>query len=162
MSDALKWGAHSRDDRVKICLHDLTKYFADAEVDIQDQFIEAFDTLWSNEFCGGDAMFLPGQFSRFYEIAKRPEGNIHFAGEHLSRHHTWIAGALDSALTAVRQIVDSDVPALGIDHTSSQIRIGVPPKLEEVKPKVDKFDISSFACRFTIPLHLNVQYVEVM
>ncbi|KAH7351060.1 hypothetical protein BKA65DRAFT_593892 [Rhexocercosporidium sp. MPI-PUGE-AT-0058] len=81
MSDALKWGAHSREDRVKLCLHDLAKYFADEEVDVHGQFIEAFDKLWSNEYCGGDATFLPGQFSRFYEVAKKPEGNIHFAVE---------------------------------------------------------------------------------
>jgi monoamine oxidase len=85
MSDALKWGSLSREERVEICLHDLTKFFANESVDVHDQFMEAFDVLWSNEFCGGDAMFLPGQFSRFYEVARAPEGNIHFAGEHLSK-----------------------------------------------------------------------------
>ncbi|EED82517.1 predicted protein [Postia placenta Mad-698-R] len=35
---------------------------------------------------------------------KRREGNIFFAGEHLSRHHTWITGALDSARRVVGKI----------------------------------------------------------
>ncbi|KAH8653851.1 hypothetical protein BX600DRAFT_363214, partial [Xylariales sp. PMI_506] len=96
MSDALKWGSLNREERAQLCLHDLAKYFADDEVDVHDEYIESFDVLWSNEFCGGDAMFLPGQFSRFHEVSRKPEGNIYFAGEHLSRHHTWIAGALDS------------------------------------------------------------------
>ncbi|CAG8504752.1 21528_t:CDS:2 [Gigaspora rosea] len=36
--------------------------------------------------------------------ARAPEGNIYFASEHLSTHHTWILGALDSALLACQQI----------------------------------------------------------
>lgn len=92
MSDAAKWTGLSRPERIKICLHDLSKYFADeVEIDVYEQFIEAFDITWSAESCGGDAMFLPGQFSRFFEVAKKPEGNIHFAGEHLSKHHTWVS-----------------------------------------------------------------------
>ena len=71
---------------------------------------------WSNEFCGGDTMFLPGQFSRFYEVTKRRGQNIHFAGKHLSRHHAWMAGALDSAFTSVKQMAGEDVPALRREH----------------------------------------------
>ncbi len=33
MSDALKWGACSREERVQIALHNLAKYFADQRVD---------------------------------------------------------------------------------------------------------------------------------
>jgi monoamine oxidase len=92
MSDASKWARLSRSERIKICLHDLSKYYEDEpEVDIYEQYIEAFDVLWSAESAGGDAMFLPGQFSRFFEVAKKPEGRIHFAGEHLSKHHTWVS-----------------------------------------------------------------------
>jgi monoamine oxidase len=91
MSDAAKWAGLSRPERIKICLHDLSKYYADEpEVDVYEQYIEAFDVMWTVESCGGDAMFLPGQFSRFFEVARKPEGNIYFAGEHLSKHHTWV------------------------------------------------------------------------
>jgi hypothetical protein len=110
-------------------------------------------------------MFLPGPFSRFYEVAKRPERNIHFAGEHLSRHHTWISGALDSALTSVRQVTGEDVPALGREHISKQLKgqtlQETMHKAEVLKSKVEKFSISSVTSGFTIPLHLNVQCVEV-
>ncbi|KAF3024401.1 hypothetical protein E8E14_014450 [Neopestalotiopsis sp. 37M] len=165
MSDALKWGSLSRQERVQICLHDLAKFYQDDKVDVHDQFLEAFDVLWSNEFCGGDAMFLPGQFTRFHEVAKRPERNVHFAGEHLSKHHTWISGALDSTLTAVRQMIGADVPALGRELLHAQIKVEETLTDTVTKSFVSKHRrettaVSAFHSRFIIPLHLNVQYVE--
>ncbi|KAI1810433.1 hypothetical protein GGS20DRAFT_594381 [Poronia punctata] len=162
MSDATKWTGLSRSERIKICLHDLSKYFADEpEVDIYEQFIEAFDIMWAAEFCGGDgkssfahAMFLPGQFSRYFEIARKREGNIHFAGEHLSKHHTWIAGAIDSALRTTAEILrpgeTKPLPALGREFLTPAD-----------KRRMAKTDISSRrfkAC--IIPSHMNVQYVK--
>jgi hypothetical protein len=74
-------------------------------VDIYDQFITAEDLAWSEHNPTGDAMFLPGQFAEYFEIARRKEGNIYFAGEHLSRHHTWITGAIDSARSTAEQVI---------------------------------------------------------
>ena len=96
MTDAMKWAGLSQEERIRICLHDLSKFYADEPgIDVYEQYIESFDVLWMNEFCGGDAMFLPGQFSRFHQIAKQPEKNIYFAGEHLSKHHTWVSPHVD-------------------------------------------------------------------
>ena len=36
--------------------------------------------------------------------SSRPEGRIHFAGEHCSLYHAWIQGALESGLSAARAI----------------------------------------------------------
>ena len=36
-----------------------------------------------------------------------PEGRVHFAGEHASLTHTWIQGALESGLRAVREMLES-------------------------------------------------------
>jgi monoamine oxidase len=36
-----------------------------------------------------------------------PEGRIFFAGEHISLTHTWMQGALESALQAVRDMLAS-------------------------------------------------------
>jgi hypothetical protein len=48
-----------------------------------------------------------------FNVARQPEGNIYFAGEHLSVHHTWIVGALDSALLACQQLLgDPSLPPL--------------------------------------------------
>lgn len=171
MSDAGRWAGVPREKRVEICLHDLGRYFADdPEVDVDEQFIEAFDVLWAASSSGGDAMFLPGQFSRFYDVARQREGNILFAGEHLSRHHTWIAGAIDSALYTTAELLgrpiqddtnmvkkesyntsDKPLPALGREFVS-----------RDEERRAQKTDINSRrfkAC--IIPSHMNVQYVEV-
>lgn len=106
MSDASKWAGLPRDERIRVCLHDLARYYADEpEVDVYEQYIEAFDVIWNGQSAQGDAMFLPGQFSRFFEVAKKNEGNVHFAGEHLSKHHTWVSlvmPVVDGSLCCIR------------------------------------------------------------
>jgi monoamine oxidase len=57
---------------------------------------------WSG---GAFAWFLPGQHTALHRHIAAPEGRIHFAGEHVSLAHTWMQGALESALVAVRQIL---------------------------------------------------------
>lgn len=116
MTDAMKWAGLSRDERIRLCLHDLGKFYADEpDIDVSEQYIEAFDVLWMNEFCGGDAMFLPGQFSRFHQVAKKPEKNIYFAGEHLSKHHTWVSATYKHLLTPCILLSDSSCPCAFVD-----------------------------------------------
>lgn len=107
MMDAARWSAMHFDERVQLALHELGTFFAgeDETLDITKEFIEAFDITWSSHSSTGGCMYLPGQFSRFSEEAGRPEGNIYFAGEHLSRHHAWIAGAIRSASAAVKEML---------------------------------------------------------
>jgi monoamine oxidase len=57
---------------------------------------------WSG---GAFAWFNPNQHSTLYASLIAPEGRIHFAGEHASLTHTWIQGALESALRAVTEIL---------------------------------------------------------
>ncbi|KAI0555253.1 hypothetical protein F4679DRAFT_522868 [Xylaria curta] len=168
MADAAKWARLSRPERIKICLHDLSKFYADEpKVDVYEQYIEAFDILWSAESAGGDAMFLPGQHSRFFEAARKAEGPIHFAGEHLSRHHTWIAGAIDSALHATAEVLGRSSQPKNINGTKNKLASTLTPLGREFltlddKLRAQKTDISSRrykAC--VIPEHMNVQYVEV-
>ncbi|KAI1171031.1 hypothetical protein F4777DRAFT_594441 [Nemania sp. FL0916] len=168
MSDASKWAGMARSERIKICLHDLSRFYADEpEIDIYEQYIEAFDILWSSEYAGGDAMFLPGQFSRFFDVARKPEGRIHFAGEHLSRHHTWIAGAVDSALHATGEILGYATQGEAADQREATSGKAITPLGREfltpdAQRRAQKTDISSRrfkAC--VIPKHMNVQYVEV-
>ncbi|RMD39820.1 hypothetical protein DV735_g5306, partial [Chaetothyriales sp. CBS 134920] len=114
MNDAYRMASLPREQRVSLVLHDLQRFYVDTGINISDEFIDAFDVCWSQESGTGDAMFLPGQFRRFYDVARREEGNIHFAGEHLSKHHTWIAGAVDSAIHTVGQMVgNSEIKSLG-------------------------------------------------
>ncbi|HEY1016482.1 MAG TPA: NAD(P)/FAD-dependent oxidoreductase [Herpetosiphonaceae bacterium] len=117
MSDAQAWLPQSADERVRIALRDLQTLYAPAGVDVGAEFIEACAVAWPNEWSTGDAKFLPGQFRSLFHAAREPEGNVYFAGEHLSVHHTWIVGALDSALHAVRQL--TGLPELATLRPSS-------------------------------------------
>lgn len=57
---------------------------------------------WSG---GAFAWFNPGQHSALHAHLLEPEGRIHFAGEHASLAHTWMQGALESALRAVKEVL---------------------------------------------------------
>lgn len=50
--------------------------------------------------------FLPGQWW-MTEVARRPEGRVHFAGEHTSAWAGWMQGAIESGKRAVQEIVDA-------------------------------------------------------
>ena len=52
---------------------------------------------------GSFALHAPGQIG-FIDTLARPEGRIHFAGEHTSPWTGWMQGALESARRAVREI----------------------------------------------------------
>jgi monoamine oxidase len=51
----------------------------------------------------------PGQMTGILVGAEKPEGRIHFAGEHLSRFQGWMQGALESGLRAVQEVHGSAV-----------------------------------------------------
>lgn len=104
MTDAAGWLPQSAGDRIRIALRDLQDFYP-GEVDVRAEFLESFDVAWPLEWATGDAMFFPGQFRQLFNAARAPAGNVFFAGEHLSVHHTWIVGALDSALLACQQLL---------------------------------------------------------
>ena len=55
---------------------------------------------------GAFCWFSPGQQGTLYQHLISPEGRFFFAGEHASLTHTWIQGALESALRAVKQMLE--------------------------------------------------------
>ena len=121
MTDAGRWLPQSKEEKIRLALRDLEAVYG-REV-IKGEFMEeAFDVSWALERATGDAMFLPGQFKHLFGPARRPEKNIFFAGEHLSVHHTWIVGALDSALYACGQILDRTVDPLRPTDSLAQRR----------------------------------------
>jgi monoamine oxidase len=64
---------------------------------------------WDNHpySSGAFAWFMPGQHTALYADVITPEGRIHIAGEHASLAHTWMQGALDSALRTVQALLAS-------------------------------------------------------
>ena len=53
---------------------------------------------------GAFALFEPGQQKRLHAHIIEPEGRIYFAGEHASREHAWIDGAIESGLRSAGAI----------------------------------------------------------
>ena len=62
---------------------------------------------WDNHRWSGGAFawFMPGQWTALHRDVVAPEGRIYFAGEHASLVHTWMQGALESGLIAVRAML---------------------------------------------------------
>lgn len=54
---------------------------------------------------GAFAFYAPGQFATVHRQVTAPEGRIYLAGEHCSRMHSWMEGALASAHDAVASIL---------------------------------------------------------
>ena len=114
MTDADAWLPLTPEERRNLALANLAEIYNGlvdtrdgSTVNVYDLIIATSDAVWSARNSTGDAMFLPGQFLSRFEAARRPEGNVYFAGEHLSHHHTWIAGALESAWETVADIIGS-------------------------------------------------------
>ncbi|KAA1474265.1 hypothetical protein DENSPDRAFT_840840 [Dentipellis sp. KUC8613] len=129
MTDSTTWLPFTAIERRSLALHCLDRLYKPAGVDVYKELMETFDVAWSSETATGDAMFLPGQFKSRFEPAREPEdGKVFFAGEHLSKHHTWIAGALDSAHYTVSQILGQHVPRIGENDVRGHR--GLPSKSE--------------------------------
>ena len=54
---------------------------------------------------GAFAAFAPGQMTRFMPTIARPEGRVHFAGEHTSSWTGWMEGAFRSAERVAQEIL---------------------------------------------------------
>ena len=68
---------------------------------------ESASWRWDNHpYSGGAfAWFMPGQHSSLHRHIIAPADRIYFAGEHASLTHTWMQGALESGLRAVREML---------------------------------------------------------
>jgi len=142
MTDADAWVPLTPEERRDLALANLAEVYngqIDAKdgsvVNVYDLVMATSDAVWSARNCTGDAKFLPGQFLSRFEAARQPEGNIYFAGEHLSRHHTWIAGALESAWETISDII-GPIPKLGPSDARSLIKAEVEDDVLKLKLKL--------------------------
>ena len=100
--DAARWGALSPQDRVVLALKDVAKIHPQAPT----EFEAGASHAWYNDsYAGGAfALFEPGQESALQADIVKPEGRVHFAGEHCSLWHAWIQGALEAGIRAAEAI----------------------------------------------------------
>jgi monoamine oxidase len=103
--DAQRWGSLSDTDRICQALDDV----AEIHPQITAEFEVGVSKMWhDDEFAGGAfALFDPGQQTLLHAHIIKPEGRIHFAGEHASLAHAWIQGAIESGLRAAYEIHSS-------------------------------------------------------
>jgi monoamine oxidase len=62
--------------------------------------------IWDHDewALGGYSVLSPGQYDSLAPHIARPEGRIHFAGEHTSPWPAWMQGAIASGLRAAGEI----------------------------------------------------------
>jgi len=103
--DALQWGAMDEETRQEEALDDVGRIHPR----IRDMYeVGASHAWYSDRWArGAFAMFTPGQQTELQADIVRPEGRIHFAGEHCSLYHAWIQGALESGIRAAQAIHDA-------------------------------------------------------
>lgn len=72
----------------------------------RDDILSVLRWSWSNHThsAGAYAFFNPRDHQDYYALMREPEQRLCFAGEHCSVYHSWIQGALVSALEAVQYI----------------------------------------------------------
>ena len=100
--DALRWDAMDSDDRIEQALEDVAKIHPEVTESFE---VGASHAWYDDPYAGGAfALFEPGQETRLQGDIVKPEGRIHFAGEHCSLWHAWIQGALESGIRAAREI----------------------------------------------------------
>jgi monoamine oxidase len=106
--DASRWGAMDEETRLEEALDDVSQIHPR----IRDVYEVGASHAWDNDRWanGAFALFQPEQQSALQADIVKPEGRIHFAGEHCSLYHAWIQGALESGLRAARAI--HETPAL--------------------------------------------------
>ena len=107
--DAARWGAMDEETRLEEALEDVARIHPR----IRDVYeVGASHAWYDDRFANGAfAMFEPGQLSTLQPDILKPEGRIHFAGEHCSLYHAWIQGALESGLRAAKSIHEAPVAA---------------------------------------------------
>lgn len=73
---------------------------------VKDYYEGAFTLSWDKDpwTRGAYATYHPGDYRRYYRHLTRPEGRIHFAGEHTSPWPSWMLGALHSGVRAAQEV----------------------------------------------------------
>lgn len=102
---ALDLGAMSESDRQSYVLNQMGNLFSG----LKKQYTGGTSQIWHEDpyARGAFTYFEPGQMATLLPIAQRPEGRIHFAGEHTSAWHGWMNGALESGNRAAQEVNDA-------------------------------------------------------
>jgi monoamine oxidase len=94
--------AMNETDRQNLVLRRMGNLFSG----LNKQYEKGISQIWHEDQWakGAFTYFEPGQMATLLPIAQRPEGRIHFAGEHTSAWHGWMNGALESGNRAAGEV----------------------------------------------------------
>ena len=92
----------SEDARIRFATEHVERVFPGLRTYLE----QASSHCWDNDPWAGGATRLMnvGQVTAFHDAAGRPEGHIHFAGEHTSTWFGWMNGAIESGSRAAREV----------------------------------------------------------
>jgi len=100
--DALQLDKMSNDNRLKFTLEKMNK----VHPNISDYYEGGISKSWQLDpySLGAYSLFLPGQITSWLPEIIRPEGRIHFAGEHTSIYSASMEGAIESGARVANEI----------------------------------------------------------
>ena len=95
-------GSLSSQKQREVVLDQISRFSPNIRKHVENHLIWDWDKeLWNR---GAYAVYETGQMSTHMPELIRPEGRVHFAGEHTSRWHAYMNGALESGNRCVREI----------------------------------------------------------
>ncbi|HET7615591.1 MAG TPA: FAD-dependent oxidoreductase, partial [Bacillales bacterium] len=100
----MPWDSFSEGRRISKTLDSLSQVHGNQ---VYREFMVGTSKSWAHDPLngGGDfAFYRPNQMTYLKEAIKKPEGRIHFAGEHASDYHGWIEGAVESGVRAALEV----------------------------------------------------------
>jgi monoamine oxidase len=105
-ASARQTAAMKESERLAFTLEHMEKVFPGT----RDHYEGGISHSWDqDEYArGGYIWFKPGQMTALWPHITRPEGRVHFAGDHTSSQPGWMNGALESGLRAAREVNESD------------------------------------------------------
>lgn len=94
--------AMSESERLGSTLNDIEKIYPGMRAHYEGGISKCWDDdAWSR---GAISVYDVGQMKTFIPFIARPEGLVHFAGEHTARWTGWMQGALESGIRAAREV----------------------------------------------------------
>jgi monoamine oxidase len=104
-AEARRLSLLSEGDRILFALAQLEQVFPGVGADFERGTSKSWDDdPWAR---GAFAYWRPGQMLALWPHVGRPEGRVHFAGDHTSPWSGWMQGALESGLRAAREITEA-------------------------------------------------------
>jgi monoamine oxidase len=94
---ALSMKNYSPEERIHVTLNDMELVHPGAH----ENFVSAAHQVWDSAY----SLYSPGQFGVWYSDLIKPDGRLHFAGEHISTLPGTMEGALESGVRAAKDIL---------------------------------------------------------